>query len=135
MLNVYRDTGSFLTSPSTDLPGEIIWMDLVNPTDEEKSFVQARARVRIPTKEALSEIENSSRLMAEGGTIYMSTSATRKASVEKGVNRGLNALGRLPVNAVRGSDPLRLYQQRRNWSAVPLTCEVVLAPPDPVFGT
>jgi magnesium transporter len=73
MLHVYRDTGSFLTSPSTDLPGEIIWMDLLNPTDEEKGFVQARARVRIPTKEALSEIETSSRLMAEGGTIYMST--------------------------------------------------------------
>jgi magnesium transporter len=73
MLHVYRDTGSFLTSQSTDLPGEIIWMDLVNPTEEEKSFVQARARVRIPTKEALSEIETSSRLMAEGGTIYVST--------------------------------------------------------------
>jgi magnesium transporter len=74
MLHVYRDTGSFLTSSSTDLPGEIIWMDLINPTEEEKSFVQARARVRIPTKEALSEIETSSRLMAEGGTISMSTS-------------------------------------------------------------
>jgi hypothetical protein len=38
MLHVYRDTGSFLTSPSTDLPGEIIWMDLVNPTEEEKGL-------------------------------------------------------------------------------------------------
>jgi magnesium transporter len=73
MLHVYRDTGAFLTSPSTDLPGEIIWMDLVNPTEEEKSLVQTRARIRIPTKEALSEIETSSRLMAEGGTIYVST--------------------------------------------------------------
>jgi magnesium transporter len=59
MLHVYRDTGSFLTSPSTDLPGEIIWMDVVNPTEEEKGFVQARAHARIPTKEALSEIETS----------------------------------------------------------------------------
>jgi magnesium transporter len=48
-------------------------MDLVNPTDEEQAFVQARARVRIPSKEALSEIESSSRLRVEGGTIYMST--------------------------------------------------------------
>src|SRR5437868_4895650 len=73
MLRVYRDTGSFLTSDSTDLPGEIIWMDLVNPTDEEQAFVEARARVRIPSKDALSEIESSSRLRIEGGTIYMST--------------------------------------------------------------
>jgi magnesium transporter len=73
MLRVYRDTGSFLTSKSTNLPGEIIWMDLVNPTDEEKTFVEARARVRIPSKEALNEIESSSRLMVENKTIYMST--------------------------------------------------------------
>jgi magnesium transporter len=73
MLRVYRDTGSFLTSKSTNLPGEIIWMDLVNPTAEEKGFVEARARVRIPSKEALSEIESSSRLMVENKTIYMST--------------------------------------------------------------
>jgi magnesium transporter len=72
MLRVYRDTGSFLASKSTNLPGEIIWMDLVNPSDEEKSFVEARARVRIPSKEALSEIESSSRLMVENKTIYMS---------------------------------------------------------------
>src|SRR5689334_7262051 len=73
MLRVYRDTGSFLTSESTNLPGEIIWMDLVNPTVEEKAFVEARARVRIPSKEALSEIESSSRLMVENKTIYTST--------------------------------------------------------------
>jgi magnesium transporter len=73
MLRVYRDTGSFLTSESTDLPGEIIWMHLVNSTDEEKGFVESSARVRIPSKEALSEIESSSRLMIENKTIYMST--------------------------------------------------------------
>src|SRR5690242_12866561 len=73
MLRVYRDTGSFLTDKSVDLPGEIIWMDLVNPTDDEKGFVEARARIRIPSKEALSEIESSSRLMVESKTIYMST--------------------------------------------------------------
>src|SRR5689334_16088491 len=83
MLHVYRDTGSFLTSPSTELPGEIIWMDLVDPTEEEKSFVQVRARVRIPTKEALSEIETSSRLMAEGGTIYMSTPIVAKGDTSE----------------------------------------------------
>jgi len=72
MLRVYRDTGSFLTSASSDLHGEIIWMDLVNPTNEETSFVESRAHVRIPSKEALSEIESSSRLMVEGRTIYVS---------------------------------------------------------------
>jgi magnesium transporter len=73
MLQVYRDTGSFLTSSSTDLPAEIIWMDLLNPTKEEKDLVESRAHVRIPSVEALSEIESSSRLAVDRGTIYLST--------------------------------------------------------------
>src|SRR5690349_12071704 len=73
MLRVYRDTGSFLKSESPNLPGEIIWMDLVNPTDKEKVFVEARAGVRIPSEEELSGIETSSRLIVENKKIYMST--------------------------------------------------------------
>jgi magnesium transporter len=72
MLHVYRDTGSFLTSPSTELPGQIIWMDLLNPTREEKDFVVSRAHVRIPSAQTLSEIESSSRLAVDRGTIYLS---------------------------------------------------------------
>jgi magnesium transporter len=83
MLHAYRDNGSFLTSPTTNIPGEIIWMDLVNPTDEEKSFVEARARVRIPSKEALSKIESSSRLMAEEGAIYISTPMVAKGDTSE----------------------------------------------------
>src|SRR6266446_4073034 len=49
MLKVYRDTGTFLTSSSTELPGAIIWIDLFNPTQHEKDFVQSRTGVRIPS--------------------------------------------------------------------------------------
>src|SRR5258705_10522112 len=97
MLRVYRDTGSFLTSASTNLPGEIIWMDLVDPTNEEKGFVEARARVRIPSKEALSEIESSSRLMVEGGTIYVSTPMVARGDTAAG---HLLRLGRILKKAV-----------------------------------
>ena len=64
MLRVYRDkAGSFSTSTAQDLPGgEIIWIDLLNPTDAEKQFVGQRAGVHVPSTEALSEIEASSRL-------------------------------------------------------------------------
>src|SRR4051794_33107722 len=79
MLQVYRDTGSFLNSCSTELPGAIIWIDLFNPTDHEKEFVQSRTGVRIPSVEALSEIESSSRLIVEHGTIYLSTPVVAQA--------------------------------------------------------
>jgi magnesium transporter len=83
MLQVYRDTGSFLTNSSTELPGSIIWIDLLNPTEHEKEFVQSRTGVRIPSIETLSEIESSSRLILERGTIYLSTPVVAQAdSVE-----------------------------------------------------
>jgi Mg2+ and Co2+ transporter CorA len=67
LLTIYRDTsGSVRSSNEQELPGEVIWIDLLNPTDDEKAFVEARAHVRIPSMEALSEIESSSRLIVEG---------------------------------------------------------------------
>ena len=79
MLQVYRDTGTFLTSTSTELPGAIIWIDLFNPTEHEKDFVQSRTGVRIPSVEALSEIESSSRLIVEKATIYLRTPVVAQA--------------------------------------------------------
>jgi magnesium transporter len=84
MLQVYRDTGTFLTSSSTELPGEIIWIDVFNPTEQEKDFVQSRTGVRIPSVEALNEIESSSRLIVERGTIYLSTPVVARADTDDG---------------------------------------------------
>ena len=72
MLQVYRDTGTFLSSPSAELPGEIIWMDLLSPTPDERALVESRAKVRVPSIEALSEIEASSRLASDERAIYLS---------------------------------------------------------------
>jgi magnesium transporter len=79
MLRVYRDTGSFSTSKVQPLPGEIIWIDLLTPTDAEKQFVAERAGVHVPSTEALSEIEASSRLSVEGEKIYLSTPVAAQA--------------------------------------------------------
>jgi magnesium transporter len=48
-------------------------MDLLNPTEEEKAFVESRARIQVPSRDALSEIEASSRLHVERGVLYLST--------------------------------------------------------------
>ncbi len=73
MLTIYRDSsGSLRKSQGRTLPKEVIWIDLLNPTDDEKAFVEARAAVRVPSIEALSEIESSSRLIAEHDVIYLS---------------------------------------------------------------
>jgi hypothetical protein len=45
---------------SKDLPTDAIWIDLLSPTAEETAFVESGKKVRIPSIEALSEIESSS---------------------------------------------------------------------------
>jgi magnesium transporter len=74
MLTIYRDeAGSVRESASMELPSEVIWIDLLDPTDEEKGFVESRTHIQVPTMQALSEIEASSGLQVNRGVIYLNT--------------------------------------------------------------
>ena len=73
MLTIYRDNGGSARGGTGKLPDEVIWIDLLNPTGEEKQFVESRAGLRVPTMEALNEIESSSRLIVDHGVIYLSS--------------------------------------------------------------
>jgi magnesium transporter len=73
LLTIHRDTaGTIRGSSSETLPPDAIWIDLVDPTADEKAFVESRTGLRVPSIEALSEIESSSRLIADDGVIYLS---------------------------------------------------------------
>jgi magnesium transporter len=48
------------------------WIDLLQPTDEERTSVATEHGLRIPTREQLEEIESSSRLRAEGQVLTLS---------------------------------------------------------------
>jgi magnesium transporter len=49
MLTIYRDeAGSVRESASMELPSEVIWIDLLDPTDEEKGFVEGRTHIHVP---------------------------------------------------------------------------------------
>jgi magnesium transporter len=74
MLTIYRDeAGAIRESAALELPSDVIWIDLLDPTDEEKGFVESRTHIHVPTMQALSEIEASSRLQVNRGVIYLST--------------------------------------------------------------
>ncbi len=46
MLTIYRDeAGSVRESASLELPSEVIWIDLLDPTDEEKAFAESRTQI------------------------------------------------------------------------------------------
>ncbi|HEY2530725.1 MAG TPA: CorA family divalent cation transporter [Xanthobacteraceae bacterium] len=47
------------------------WVDLLGPTDSERSAFERAFSLRVPTKDALGEIEATSRLQIEGDALYM----------------------------------------------------------------
>jgi magnesium transporter len=48
------------------------WIDLLDPTDAERAAVEKATGLELRSRADLSEIENSSRLYAEGETLYLS---------------------------------------------------------------
>ena len=57
------------------IPDDATWIDLEEPTREEDKLVEQCVGVRVPTREDMVEIEPSSRLYEENGTLYMTLSA------------------------------------------------------------
>jgi magnesium transporter len=76
VLTVFQDSRGFVRLSSVeDLPRDAIWVDLMNPTAEETALVESQKKVRVPSVEALSEIESSSRLAVDHEVIYLSIPA------------------------------------------------------------
>src|ERR1700689_3826355 len=66
MLNAYpkdRAKGSPLASHS--------WIDLLDPTEAERTAFASAFGLRVPSNEELGEIEATSRLQLENGALYM----------------------------------------------------------------
>ncbi len=58
---------------SSSLDSGSVWIDLVDPGEEERAQVEKATGLRPPTRAELSEIETSSRLRVEAGTLILST--------------------------------------------------------------
>jgi magnesium transporter len=52
---------------------DAVWIDLLNPTDDERRQVEQATKLRLPTRGEIEEIESSSRVFREGATSYLST--------------------------------------------------------------
>ncbi|HEY7374448.1 MAG TPA: CorA family divalent cation transporter, partial [Polyangia bacterium] len=52
---------------------DAVWIDLLNPTDDERRQVEQATKLRLPTEGEIEEIESSSRVFREGATSYLST--------------------------------------------------------------
>ncbi len=65
-----------LTAPDAALLAEAAWIDLLDPTEAERAAVEQATGLELRSRADLSEIENSSRLYAEGETLYLSLPLT-----------------------------------------------------------
>ena len=62
------------------LARDAAWLDLLSPTDEERSLVERVTGLRVPAETEISEIENSSRLVDENGVLTLSTPMVSRAA-------------------------------------------------------
>ena len=53
------------------IPATTVWVDLLNPTEEERLFVLSSLGIDLPDEAEMEEIEASSRLYVESGTIFL----------------------------------------------------------------
>ncbi len=52
---------------------DAVWIDLLDPTPEERSAVETVTGVRLPSRANIEEIESSSRVYQQDGALYLST--------------------------------------------------------------
>lgn len=64
------------------LPEDTVWLDLLEPTQEEERLVEARLGIDIPTREEMSEIESSNRLYEEEGGLYLTVTVVTKLDTD-----------------------------------------------------
>jgi magnesium transporter len=49
-----------------------VWLDLLDPTNEERASVESKFGLALPSREELSEVESSSRISEENGVLFLS---------------------------------------------------------------
>lgn len=116
--------------PAAELAGAV-WIDLLNPTQQEERAVQDALRLEIPTREEMEEIESSSRLYREDDSLFLT------ANFLHGVDGG--EYGSTPITFVLTSQALVTvrYQTPKAFASFSLRCQktpsTLLASPDGVM--
>jgi magnesium transporter len=84
MLTIYESRSGTLTRQKGKprIGEEAVWIDLLNPTEDEEKKVERALKFDVPTREEQQEIEASSRLYQENGAYFMT--ATLLYTTEQG---------------------------------------------------
>ncbi len=72
-----------LDPPPADIPEECVWVDLLEPALTEERAVERLLAIDVPSREEMREIETSSRLYEEKGTLYMTATVVTKIDTDR----------------------------------------------------
>ena len=75
MISLYDAAGTCLVKRDgvTDVETATVWIDLLNPTDQEEEAIEKVLAIDVPTRAEMREIEASSRYYSEDGAHFMTT--------------------------------------------------------------
>jgi magnesium transporter len=86
MLAFYVPRGTTLervpARPGEPPPENAVWIDLINPTQDEDKTIERLLGIAVPTREEMQEIEVSSRLYVENGARYMTATLMCQSDTE-----------------------------------------------------
>jgi magnesium transporter len=124
MLTIYESNGKGLTvhDPAAPITDNCVWLDLLQPTQEEDRLVEELIGVEIPTRAEMREIEPSNRFYQEKGAYFMTASIVY--NVEAPVPSTTPVTFILPAAA---SSPCAMPTPRRFHRSV-MTAGVVVCP-------
>jgi magnesium transporter len=66
------DIDMLIAHPASPHARKVSWLDLLDPTPDERAIVESDHGFRLPSREDLSEVESSSRIYEENGVLFMS---------------------------------------------------------------
>ncbi|MBX5187969.1 magnesium transporter CorA family protein [Rhizobium sp. NZLR3b] len=69
-------------SHATSFPGDVVWIDMIEPTRDEELYVEKVLGIEVPTRDDLKDIEPSARLYVENDAVFMTGSLLWKADTE-----------------------------------------------------
>jgi magnesium transporter len=76
---------------------KVSWLDLLDPTEDERASVERNYMLKLPSREQLSEVESSSRISEENGAMFLSIPFI---SHGRGVDEPLSPIGSVLSNNV-----------------------------------
>jgi magnesium transporter len=116
MLNIFiqQPQGLGRTTPGSPpkIPEEALWLDLLEPTQDEEKLVERELGIEVPTREEMKEIETSNRLYEDNGALYMTTTVAAQLDTDRPVATAVTFIltgSRLVTNRYLDTKPFQQF--------------------------